>query len=297
MNLRIILFVLILVLIPISTKADLNTTYLNEYNILFELKNNLAKVRIEFEINCTDGADFGLTIPKKADNISLFVDGKLKKKVILQKKDTNILLIPLTNESKSVAITYEFSGVMDKLSIDYFLGSVVVPFDTQEFSIKIKLPTGAILSKSIQEEGAIDPKPSSVETDGQCISIIWRYEDVIRGFKLTSLTQYKPVKGKSYINPALFALSIIILIILTIKYYPKNDVEIHLKENEKIIVRALKMKGGRTSQSTLQIVTDFPKSTLCDLLMELEERKIIYKQKKGKKNIIILKKDVPNNLD
>ena len=73
---------------------------------------------------------------------------------------------------------------------------------------------------------------------------------------------------------------------------PEKELDIlkHLKEDEQQIIRILEQKEGSCEQGTLRIITDFSKAHLSRLLMELESRKIIHKEKKGKKNIVYLKK-------
>lgn len=66
-------------------------------------------------------------------------------------------------------------------------------------------------------------------------------------------------------------------------------IEKHLKEDEKTILNILKMKHGQCSQGTLRVVTGFPKATLSRVLMEMEVRGLIYKEKSGKKNMVYLK--------
>lgn len=63
----------------------------------------------------------------------------------------------------------------------------------------------------------------------------------------------------------------------------------YLKEDEKKVVTILRQREGICSQSTLRVVGDFSKATLSRLLTELEQRNIIKKEKRGKKNLVILK--------
>ena len=67
------------------------------------------------------------------------------------------------------------------------------------------------------------------------------------------------------------------------------EVDKYLKEDEKIVVNILRQRGGVTSQSTLRIAGNFSKATLSRLLKELEQRNIIKKEQRGKKNLVILK--------
>ena len=63
----------------------------------------------------------------------------------------------------------------------------------------------------------------------------------------------------------------------------------HLKDDEQQIVRILKQRKGSCEQGTLRVVTGFSKASLSRLISELESRKIVYKEKRGKKNLIFLK--------
>ena len=98
------------------------------------------------------------------------------------------------------------------------------------------------------------------------------------------------------ITLALLCIVIVGLFIYILKKKPRivvkreNTIEKHLKEDEEQIVNILKRKEGSCEQGTLRVVTGFSKATLSRLLSELEARKIVYKEKRGKKNIVFLKK-------
>lgn len=67
------------------------------------------------------------------------------------------------------------------------------------------------------------------------------------------------------------------------------DVVKYLKEDERIILRVLQSRRGKLSQGTLRIITSFSKAKLSRLLSELEERGIVYREKRGKKNLVFLR--------
>ncbi len=73
------------------------------------------------------------------------------------------------------------------------------------------------------------------------------------------------------------------------EYVPVMEVDRHLKEDEKQIVNILKERDGKAEQGTLRVVSGMPKSSLSRVLKELEERSIIYKEKRGKKNLVFLR--------
>ncbi|MBU0536755.1 MAG: hypothetical protein KKE20_07340 [Nanoarchaeota archaeon] len=67
------------------------------------------------------------------------------------------------------------------------------------------------------------------------------------------------------------------------------EVDKYLKEDEKTVVNILRQRGGVVSQATLRIAGNFSKATLSRLLKELEQRNVIKKEQRGKKNLVILK--------
>lgn len=69
----------------------------------------------------------------------------------------------------------------------------------------------------------------------------------------------------------------------------EDEVEKHLKEDERIIVRLLRQREGRCEQGTLCLVSGFSKATLSRLLTELEERGILRKERQGKKNMVYIR--------
>ncbi len=75
----------------------------------------------------------------------------------------------------------------------------------------------------------------------------------------------------------------------SLEYKPIVGVDNHLKEEEKQVVNILKEREGRAEQGTLRVVSGLPKSSLSRILKELEERKIVHKEKRGKKNMVFLK--------
>jgi len=64
----------------------------------------------------------------------------------------------------------------------------------------------------------------------------------------------------------------------------------HLKEDEAQIVRVImRREDHQIEQGTLRVITGMPKATLSRILKELEERNIIFKEKRGKRNMVFLR--------
>ena len=75
----------------------------------------------------------------------------------------------------------------------------------------------------------------------------------------------------------------------TVEPWPEYVPDKHLKEEEKQIVNIMKAREGKCEQGTLRVVSGMPKSSLSRILKELEERNIISKEKRGKKNMVFLR--------
>ncbi|MBI2147598.1 hypothetical protein HYU19_03905 [Candidatus Woesearchaeota archaeon] len=76
----------------------------------------------------------------------------------------------------------------------------------------------------------------------------------------------------------------------TIDDFPIDDeVEKHLKDDEKLVYKILKSREGHCEQGTLLVITKFSKAYLSRLLSEMDTRGIITKEQKGKKNVIRLR--------
>jgi uncharacterized membrane protein len=71
--------------------------------------------------------------------------------------------------------------------------------------------------------------------------------------------------------------------------WPEYVPDKHLKDDERQIVNILKARESQCEQGTLRVVSGMPKSSLSRILKELEERNIIYKEKRGKKNMVFLR--------
>jgi len=235
-------------------------------------------------------------VPEDAGTISVYVDGS---KANFTKINNKLhIAMPPRDNLKISYVTSEF------IEAENFLISFVAPTDIQNLKFSLILPEEATLKKPIKEDtittGSIYPKPSSTTTDGRSLIFIWSKQDMKKGDELSIFASYKLKRGYAFIILVLMALLIITAIaaILIYKKKPKikekiikeDLIEKHLKEDEEIIVNILKKRENKAcEQGTIRIISGFSKATLSRLLKELEDRKVIKKEKRGKKNIIFLK--------
>jgi hypothetical protein len=253
---------------------------------------------------------FYFPIPADASTIDKYLDTSAAEPVIEEDR----LKITL-RATKEVGITYVTSDFLDK---NNFLANFKAPDQIKDFSLQVTLPEKASLRKPIIQgeltSGSIHPLPDEALTDGRSMIFVWKRADLNKDDELSVFTQYKP--GGPTIWTVLEVILVLLLLYIGYTYMkewrfkqfftkskkkeeiaevkkPEKELEIlkHLKEDEQQIIRILKQKEGQCEQGTLRIITDFSKAHLSRLLMELEARHIIHKEKKGKKNIVFLKKE------
>lgn len=262
--------------------------YSIDYNIAF--KNAVVYNKIEFYkiINST----LMFPLPPDAEAISAYIDGK-KSDVIIENQ--SLVMQP---NAKLVEFNYITKFFLDK---NTFITDFSAPFDVDSLSIRVILPPKAAV---LAQYNSVVPKADSYSSDGQSIIIEWE-KQLKTGESIPILVRFSPEMNYNLVIVlAAIALAIIAgffaikkskvkkeIETRVVKEIVKEDmVEKHLKEEEEQVVNVLKQREGSCEQGTLGVITGFPKATLSRILKELELRNIISKQKKGKKNLIFLRK-------
>ena len=291
----------LLILIQSVSAATLSS-YMAEYHIVDDA------VVVELELNYEEPFSSALqyTFPADVDFADIYIDGIRHDTTIEDGKAT----IPLEN-IKKFSMSYVTKSLLDKQN---FLLNLNLPSEAEKLDITLYLPKGYTLKTKLGEKpGSIFPTPTEATTDGESLIFSWHRENLLQGDEFSAFVIIKkPVK----ISP-IFAILVLLLLGAVIVYVLKAKdllkkstkikekieekptekvaikeepaIEKHLKEEEAQIVRILKDREGNCEQGTLRVVTGFSKASLSRLLKELEDRKIIHKEKRGKKNLVFLK--------
>ncbi|MBW3012305.1 hypothetical protein KY311_03905 [Candidatus Woesearchaeota archaeon] len=287
-------FIIALLVVMLSANlvyaADVNT-----YSAAFNMVGEKAVVKVDVLFNQKTTEQLKFDIPSDYEGLSVYVnDDPVKADV-----DNNVLTVDVIQKDK-VSFSYATSEFVDKQN---FILNLKMDFDADNVMVALVLPEGATLEKPIKEgdltTGSIYPKPDESTTDGRSLMFGWLWENVNKGDEYSIFAQVRPEPEFPLwlilvISAA--AVAAVILVIFARKAETKvivekqDMVEKHLKTDEEQIVNVLKLKGGSTEQGTLRVATGFAKATLSRILKELEERNVIYKEKRGKKNLIFLKK-------
>ena len=276
---KLILLFLILSVFPLVNANEINL----EYRIL------AGKVVVSEEYNLDNA--FEIELPEDASGVSVYRNGNLAE--VSDKISVN--------KGEELKVSYVTKEYLENGK--YFLIELRYNFE-HNVNVKLVLPEGASLAKSVDEGVSAYPLPDNIGSDGKSIVLEWKRNiKSNEGFPI--FVNYKMPANKLY-----FIIPIVVLVFIVAGLFillrrkkikiiekivkktitrKKSDVEKHLKEDEKILVNILKQKGGSCEQGTLVVVSDFSKAKVSALLAELESRRMIKKIVKGKKNIIMLR--------
>ena len=265
------------------------------YEQEFQVINKETNVNILINFDNKQDFNFYLDLPRDVNNVKVFLDNKENNFEVIKSEFGNI--VNIKGNAKEIKINYDSKSYIEQPNKNYFTAEITSLLDS-ELKIKVILPEGATLDKSFTQdfkETSIYPKPSKVETNGKNLIITWQYNT--RKDENYPLFMIYNTKKFNYIYFIIIFIILSILILfkfrrkqVKIKKIVKQDITKYLKDEEKLIINILKQKNNECTQATLVTLTNMSKASLSRLLDELEQRNIIYKEKQGNKNLIILKK-------
>ena len=283
------LLVLALVLIPITIAAPIDFN-----SVKYDIQDNYVYVENEIIFHLDKGEEFEINLPIKYEDLSVELSGEL----INPRIEDNKIKLNIPKESNQLIIKYRTKDFLEESSKNFFITEFENPLEATFVFMELKLPEGSALDQPIEQGKSAYPEPKQVTSDGQRIIIRWQKENVIEGDRTAIFVTYKDGENNLvYFVLPLFTIILILGYLVLRKPKVKKEIqekvvnkpELHLKEEEKQVVRIIERKGGKVNQSTLVTISDFSKAKMSQIIKELEERKIVKKVKKGKKNVIILK--------
>ena len=280
---------IILISLPIAIAEPI------DFNVVkYDIRDNFVSFRNEINFHLDEDIPIEIELPINYYDLSVNSGGN---EVDYTIEDNRVKWI-VPKSTNQLIIEYKTEDFLEVGRKNFF----ITEFENQLFSsfvfFELSLPEGSVLDKSVNQGKSVYPEPEEIISDGQRIIINWRMEDVLEGQRTAVFVTYKDSLGSNLIVYFIVPLIAIILFLgILLARKPKEKVretivnkpELHLKEEEKQIVRIIEKKEGKIEQGTLVIVSDFSKAKVSQILKELEERKIVKKVKKGKKNIIMLK--------
>jgi len=281
------------------------------YDIQFHIAFNNVVVKEIMVLENPVSGNMAFDLPKDRKGLSVSIDGESINPQVYE----DSLNLDLSS-AKTIEISYVTKDLLER---NDFIASFKAPYNISSLHIELFLPENAILVEPLSDadigSGSVYPKPSEAATDGQSITLKWDFSSVLKGEEKSFFVRYKKQASFSYI---IFSVIIVILLVIgfaafiirrpKVKESPQTKevekvvekivekpaeqekgFEKHLKEDEEQVVNILKQREGQCEQGTLRVITGFSKAKLSGLLKELEDRKVIHKEKRGKKNLVFLR--------
>ena len=261
------------------------------------------KVYVEQQLVFDRQSNYTIKLPEDAKEIELWLDDR--------KSELPGRLATLT--ARAIRLSYLTKDYLERQN---FVVDLTVPQETARLAVRLVLPEDAKLAKPIDPatlvSAAVAPRPDKLESDGRSLILSWEKKELKPGEGMTFFVAYRG-RARWPVYALLAALILVFGLAAAVGYLllrkPKqklkpaaeleklelvklDELERYLKPDEAQIVRILKQREGAVEQGTLRIITGFSKAKLSGLLMELEVRNIIHKEKRGKKNLIFFKKSI-----
>jgi DNA-binding HxlR family transcriptional regulator len=263
-----------------------------------------AIVEHEIIFNTPTNILFNFNLPSDAKGVSLKIDGEfveldnLENMNILGAKSINLEYI--TNEIiGDDEIFFNLNGLQES---NKFL--VLVELDKNN-NLRYKTGKGMITT-------SVYPQPYNLLSNGQNIIVKWERTNIEEGSEFSGFILLEEIVHLSKTKLLLLILVLVTILIFVYLQWKKYKKELKKQKTvnqtpnkttakkKKVTKRAILSTSKKTSEDVLKhlkgdekqvvrTVGDFSKATLSRILSELEERNIISKEKKGKKNIVHLK--------
>lgn len=197
-------------------------------------------------------------------------------------------------------IAYRFRSldkVSDLQSLNMFRHRFSVTQPAERFSVTLKLPLGtAIVEKSKLDGTGLKPfEPLWGEggSDGRRILVKWEAEKPVLGMTIDASVIYERVVETSQIISLAIILSIaaaLLFVIIIFRRKHVEDVMPILTESERKVMEILFREKTGVDQRKIVKEMDFSKSKVSRIIQNLSSRGLIERERKGRANIIKLKK-------
>jgi hypothetical protein len=222
----------------------------------------------------------------------------------------------LQNEKHVITILYELSETAYPISDYYsFEFKMCHWMTTHNFQLAIFLPSNYGL---IEEAALIPlyPEPDKIYTRYNLLVIEWELSNVVTNYEYLYAIRFKEIEPFSptiiYVIPKIFYFYLTLAFIGGIlisgsvsylfvvkKYQPEKQklVSSLLSNSEQAVLKAINDEGGVAIQRRICERTGFSKSKVSQLLLKLEEKNILKRERWGRTNRVTITDDSFLNID
>ena len=234
-----------------------------------------------------------------ARGVTVVADGKV---VNCKIEDRGIGTSIICEKINASRITYNFfyaDPIQESQGLNIFRYRFAITQPVKNFSISIKLPARNILVDEARLSGTnlrpFEPTFGEVFSDGRDIFVTWYLEKPPIGTRVDSSVIYESSENFSISIIGFIILGVIIIagfaVIIYIRKTRFKEILPVLTENERKIMQILINDNKPVDQRRIVRELDFSKAKISRLIHDLERRGLIEKKRKGRTNILSLKRD------
>ncbi|GEM_PF-2591064 len=293
---RFVLLILVAWILVLPTAAA------RTHQVEYDITDGIVDVREDIFLDYANQTTVRFFVVGDAYNIRAWTDSKYSRFRIDEDDGWRTISVNVSDQTENLSIEYMTSEPLDMGETSYFFQGFMVDEKTENISLKLTLPEGAVLSRPLHApRPPVSPEPTEVTTTGRRITIEWYMEELEPGDVFSMFVSYDEDRFNwLYLTP-LLVLGVVLALFF---YYRKRQVEevldsfSHLLDKEKKIVEALvKAEDNTMWQKKLQHKTGFTKSKLSRTLRNLEERNVVEKMPYGTSNKVrlVLKEDTESS--
>ncbi|NHJ40421.1 MAG: winged helix DNA-binding protein, partial [Asgard group archaeon] len=222
----------------------------------------------------------------------------------------------LENQKYVVSISYEISGMIYSVNDYYNLEFIILHcMNTEHFQLIVYLP----LNYGLIDEPSprpYYPEPNKVYTRDNILVVEWEINDVDIGFEYFYTVRYIEIEpydstivyiipniiyfyiSLAFIGGILISTSIFFFIVRR-KYQPVKQklVSTLLSESEQAVIQAINDEGGIAIQRRICERTGYSKSKVSQILLKLEEKDILKRERWGRTNRVTITDDSFLNIE
>jgi hypothetical protein len=258
-----------------------------EYTVAIDISEGKVHEKITITLKRYDSLEiFEYSFLYPLENLQVYDDkGTIKHEI----RDDLLLCYLYLSGFHSYTFTIEFdtSGYISPVKEGKWVFSPIFQFSVpvENFFVEITVPSEMAVVSPIY------PTPTSFYSYRETLVVKWKKESLEEGEEFLVLLGYKPVSSPSSGRATIYYLFVAAFLAFVSGIYlgrrekPRPE---YVVADEKVVLNAIRRNGGKIIQSDLVKNTGFSKSKVSKILSELEERKIIRKEKYKRTNLIFL---------
>ncbi|MCD6557612.1 MAG: MarR family transcriptional regulator [Candidatus Aenigmarchaeota archaeon] len=287
---RILSLLFILSLVSIAGAVQIN-----EMNIVAQIREEYVHMSVEIKYNLTVGrTDYFVLAP--VTDVHVYDENNSELVCKLKERDIGTLILCEGVSLKKVRFEFNAYELVKKQGkINHFSYPFSIRDPTEEFSLVVKLPIGAMIveQEKLNQSGMkpYSPEDATRGSDGRCIYLSWHKLKPRLGTTFDVSIFFERVELPK--SPTTLLVAIVFLLLAVIFFLSRKksyDVILPVLTKEERDVVSLLLASGKKQMDQREIVRkiDMSKSKVSRIIKNLEQRGIVKRIRLGRTNKVKL---------